>query len=116
MLALFDLDNTLIDRSAGLEDWARGFVRSRRLVHEAESVICDRLRERAYPAEFVHLKEALGLSDDPDDLWHEYVDGVAWSVRCFPGVREGLEALRGAGWTLGIATNGAGDTQRAKLP
>lgn len=115
MLALFDLDNTLIDRRRGLEDWARGFVRSRRLDRGAESVIYERLQERAYPADFVHLREALGLSDDPDDLWHEYVDGIARSARCFPGAREGLGALRGDGWTLGIATNGAGDIQRAKL-
>lgn len=61
------------------------------------------------------LRVTLGLTADLGDLWHEYVDGVARSVRCFPGGREGLEALRGAGWTIGIATNGAGDIQRAKL-
>lgn len=115
MLALFDLDNTLIDRRGGLEDWARGFARSRRLPGGAQSIICERLRDRAYPADFAYLREALGLSDDPGDLWREYVDGIARSVRCLPGVREGLEALRGGGWTLGIATNGAGDIQRAKL-
>lgn len=115
MLALFDLDNTLIDRRGGLENWARGFARSRRLHGGAQAVICERLQERAYPADFVHLREALGLSDDPGDLWREYVDGVSRSVRCFPGVREGLDALRAEGWTLGIATNGAGDIQRAKL-
>ncbi|MDF3140093.1 MULTISPECIES: HAD family hydrolase [unclassified Streptomyces] len=114
-MALFDLDNTLVDRRGGLEEWARGFVRSRRLPGGAQAVICERLRARAYPADFVHLREALGLRDDPGDLWREYVDGVARSVRCFPGVRKGLEALRGEGWTLGIATNGAGDIQRAKL-
>ncbi|MGW4931873.1 HAD family hydrolase [Streptomyces sp. NPDC004166] len=115
MLALFDLDNTLVDRRGSLEEWARGFARSRRLTGGVQSVICERLRERAYPADFVHLREVLGLSDDPRDLWHEYVDGIAGSVRCFPGAQEGLEALRGEGWTLGIATNGAGDIQRAKL-
>ncbi|MET9126370.1 HAD family hydrolase [Streptomyces sp. NPDC004528] len=115
MLALFDLDNTLIDRSAGLEHWARGFVRSRSLLREVEAVICDRLRERARPEDFVGLRATLGLRDDPGDLWREYVDGVARSVRCFPGARQGLEALRGAGWTIGIATNGSGDIQRAKL-
>ncbi|MFE2584848.1 HAD family hydrolase [Streptomyces sp. NPDC059378] len=115
MLALFDLNNTLIDRRGSLEDWARGFVRQRRLLREAESAICDRLRSRAYPADFVHLRETLGLSDDPDDLWRGYVEVTAWSVRCFPGVRESLEALRGAGWDLGVATNGAGDIQWAKL-
>ncbi|MET9361926.1 HAD family hydrolase [Streptomyces sp. NPDC006632] len=115
MLALFDLDNTLIDRSAGLEDWACAFARSRCLPPEAEAVICDRLRERAHLEDFVNLRAALGLSDDPGALWHEYVDGVAKAVRCFPGAREGLQALRGVGWTIGVATNGAGDIQRAKL-
>ncbi|MGW5058615.1 HAD family hydrolase [Streptomyces sp. NPDC004096] len=115
MLALFDLDNTLIDRREGLAGWVHGFVQSRCLPSGAESVICERLRERAYPADFVYLRETLGLHDDPGDLWREYVDGIARSVRCFPGVREGLEALREAGWTLGIATNGAGEIQRAKL-
>ncbi|MET8125693.1 hypothetical protein ABZV67_01995 [Streptomyces sp. NPDC005065] len=43
------------------------------------------------------------------------MEGIAWSVRYFPGVRESLEALRGAGWNLGVAANGAGDIQRAKL-
>ncbi|MGI5411098.1 HAD family hydrolase [Streptomyces chartreusis] len=115
MLALFDLDNTLIDRSAGLNHWARGFARSRSLPRESEDLICDRLRERAHPEDFTGLGAALGLSDDPGDLWREYVDGIARSVRCFPGAREGLEALRAAGWTIGIATNGAGEVQRAKL-
>ncbi|MFE3180193.1 HAD family hydrolase [Streptomyces violascens] len=115
MLALFDLDDTLIDRRGGLEDWARGFVRLRGLPPGAESVISERLRERAYPADFIYLRRVLRLDDDPDGLWHEYVDGVARSARCFQGAREGLEALRDAGWTLGIATNGAGDIQRAKL-
>lgn len=115
LLALFDLDNTLIDRSAGLEHWARNFARSRFLPRDAETVICDRLRERACPEDFAVLGATLGLSDDPGALWHEYVDGVARSMRCFSGVREGLEALRGAGWTLGIATNGRGDIQRGKL-
>ncbi|MGW3635614.1 HAD family hydrolase [Streptomyces sp. NPDC005122] len=115
MLALFDLDNTLSDRGAGLEYWARSFVRSRFLPQEAEAVICDRFRDRAHPEDFAGLGLAFSLSDDPGDLWHEYVDGMARSVRCFPGAREGLEALRDAGWTIGIATNGAGDIQRAKL-
>ncbi|MBZ4322467.1 HAD family hydrolase [Streptomyces huiliensis] len=115
MLALFDLDNTLIDRNGGLESWARDFARSRRLGEGATAVICERLRERTYPADFVHLRETLGLDDAPGDLWQEYVDGVARSVRCFPGVLEGLEGLRAEGWTLGVATNGAADVQRAKL-
>ncbi|NUS81013.1 MAG: HAD family hydrolase [Streptomyces sp.] len=115
MLALFDLDNTLIDRQRGLEDWARSFVHSRELPREVVSAICDRLRERAYPHDFVYLREALGLPETAGDLWDEYVEGVAGAVRCFPGAAESLEGLRKAGWTIGVATNGAGDIQRAKL-
>ncbi|MER5403642.1 HAD family hydrolase [Streptomyces sp. NPDC002769] len=115
MLALFDLDNTLIDRSAGLKRWVRGFVRSRFLHSQAEVVICDWLQDRANPEDFVKLGETFDLSDDPGDLWDEYVDGIARSVRCFPGAREGLEVLRAAGWSIGVATNGAGEVQRAKL-
>lgn len=37
VLALFDLDNTLIDRHGGLEVWARNFVRSRHLPRGAAS-------------------------------------------------------------------------------
>ncbi|MFA3840731.1 HAD family hydrolase [Streptomyces aureus] len=115
MLALFDLDNTVIDLSAGLEDWARNFVLSHGLPHGVEAVICGRFRERAHPEDFVDLRAALRLGDDLGDLRHEYVDGIAGSARCFPGVQEGLQVLRSAGWTIGIATNGAGDIQRAKL-
>ncbi|MET9253263.1 HAD family hydrolase [Streptomyces sp. NPDC003717] len=115
MLALFDLDNTLIDRDAGLERWAGDFVKARSLPHEARATIRARFRARARPEDFEDLRACLGLSDSPGDLWREYVDGIARSVRCFSGVREGLEALRAAGWTIGLATNGAGDIQRAKL-
>ena len=115
MLALFDLDNTLIDRRGGLEDWTRGFVQDRGLPPEATAVLRDRLSERAYPSDFTHIRETLGISDDPGDLWSEYVDGMARSVTCFPGVRASLEELRDAGWTLGIATNGAVAIQTAKL-
>ncbi|MFD8461916.1 HAD family hydrolase [Streptomyces antimycoticus] len=74
-----------------------------------------RLRDRAYPEDFVYLRDVLRLTDDAEDLWCEYVDGVARSVHCFPGVPEGLQALRSDGWKLGILTNGADDIQRAKI-
>ncbi|MCZ9344674.1 HAD family hydrolase, partial [Streptomyces sp. TRM76130] len=39
----------------------------------------------------------------------------AAAVTCRPEVLEGLTRLRAAAWTIGVATNGAGDIQRAKL-
>ncbi|MFI1466202.1 HAD family hydrolase [Streptomyces wuyuanensis] len=115
MLALFDLDNTLIDRQGGLDAWAGAFTRSRGLPEAAAELVRARLRARAYPGDFRYLRDELGLGDDADELWREYVDGVARSVRCFPGVPEGLTTLRAMGWRLGIATNGAAVVQRAKL-
>ncbi|MGW1882922.1 HAD family hydrolase [Streptomyces sp. NPDC001970] len=115
MLALFDLDNTLIDRQGGLDAWAGAFARSRGLPDQAAVLVTARLRDRAYPEDFVYLRDVLRLTDGAEDLWCEYVDGVAQSVHCFPGVLEGLQALRSDGWKLGIATNGAVDIQRAKL-
>ena len=115
MLALFDLDNTLIDRQRGLEQWARDFVVSRSLSPRAALIIGDRLRERAHPEDFERLRDALGLRHAASDLWREYVEGMARAARCSPAALGGLRALRREGWTLGVATNGASDIQRAKL-
>nr|WTE02699.1 HAD family hydrolase [Streptomyces anulatus] len=115
MLALFDLDNTLIDRRVALENWARVFVWSRGLPQDAVSIICGQLRARASPEDLGRLGRDLRLGEAPGNLWQEYVHGIAQSSQCFPGVWEGLKALRAEGWTLGVATNGAGDIQRAKL-
>ncbi|MFF4133728.1 HAD family hydrolase [Streptomyces mirabilis] len=115
MLALFDLDNTLIDRQGALGSWAGDFARARGLPEDAAALLRARLRTRAYPDDFVLLREELELRDTADALWREYVEGVARAVRCFTGVLEGLAVLRRLGWTLGIATNGAVAIQHAKL-
>ena len=40
---------------------------------------------------------------------------MAETLVCFPGVFEGLEALRDSGWRIGIVTNGFTDFQNAKI-
>ncbi|MET8682325.1 HAD family hydrolase, partial [Streptomyces sp. NPDC004647] len=114
-LALFDLDNTLIDRQGGLADWARDFSATRALPSHAERLIGDALRERAYPADFERLRDTFGLADPVASLWSEYVGGMASRARCRAGLHYDLRRMRAAGWTLGIVTNGAADIQRAKL-
>ncbi|MBT2507505.1 HAD family hydrolase [Streptomyces sp. ISL-98] len=115
LLALFDLDNTLIDRQCGLEEWARDFSVTRALLPHAERLIGDALRERAYPADFERLRDCLGLADSVDSLWSEYVAGMAARARCRAGLHSDLRRMRAAGWTLGVITNGATDIQRAKV-
>ncbi|MFD3943608.1 HAD family hydrolase [Streptomyces sp. NPDC058579] len=115
LLALFDLDDTLIDRRRGLNEWAHAFTASRGRPADAARVITDMLSARAYPSDFVRIKAAFGLRDSPESLWSEYVFGMSSRARCGEGVRVGLAAMRAAGWTVGIATNGSADIQRAKL-
>ncbi|WP_419996373.1 HAD family hydrolase [Streptomyces boninensis] len=112
--ALFDLDNTLIDRQAALKVWARTFAVTRGLPG-AERLIREALHSRAYPRDFEWLRAALDVRESAAELWSEYAAGVADNAACSPGVRRGLGELRAAGWTLGIATNGATDIQRAKI-
>ncbi|MGW7198910.1 hypothetical protein [Streptomyces chryseus] len=68
-LALFDLDNTLIDRQGELEEWGRAFGVARDLNSHAERVRVDALNERAYPSDFERLKRGLGLTaSGPDKM------------------------------------------------
>jgi hypothetical protein len=98
VLALFDLDNTLIDRQQGLEEWTQRFAHVRSLPPSAALVISERLRDRAYPADLDEVGAVFGLSDSAGDLWREYAEGMADAARCLPGVGEGL---RGSGRSAG---------------
>ncbi|MCX4778699.1 HAD family hydrolase [Streptomyces sp. NBC_01264] len=115
LLALFDLDNTLIDRQGSLEEWAREFCESRVLPVQAEHVIVEALHARAYPADLARLRAVLSLADPVESLWSEYVSGMSARARCLPGLPGALARMRASGWTLGVVTNGAVDIQRAKL-
>ncbi|WP_353961730.1 HAD family hydrolase [Streptomyces sp. NBC_01619] len=115
LLALFDLDDTLIDRQGALRAWAHDFAASNGRLADSARMITDMLSARAYPSDFVRIKAALSLHGSPESLWSEYVVGMSSRARCGEGVREGLAAMRAAGWTVGIATNGSADIQRAKL-
>jgi putative hydrolase of the HAD superfamily len=114
-IALFDLDNTLIDRQWALSEWAASFRRDHGLDEGAEQHLVDALRDRAYPATFERLRQELALDASAVQLWNGYVTGIAAGVHRRPDVIEGLEQLRAVGWKLGILTNGASDIQRAKI-
>lgn len=114
-IALFDLDNTLIDRQQAVENWAHAFASDHGLSPAAQSQLVDALRDRAYPETFARLRDALSLAEPVATLWANYVQGIAAKVKARTGAIKGIQQLRATGWKVGILTNGAGDIQRAKL-
>lgn len=114
-IALFDLDNTLIDRQEAVANWARSFGADHGFDPATEAQLAEALSERAYPATFARLRDELGLTEPAVQLWTDYVQGIAAAVKVRPHAIEGIEQLRATGWKVGILTNGASDIQRAKI-
>lgn len=114
-LALFDLDNTLVDRQSALSDAITTLCRTHGFGAVIEQQMRTELADRATAGDFTRLWEAFALEVSAAQLWQEYVSLMAAAVTCRPEVLEGLARLRAAAWTIGVITNGAGDIQRAKL-
>ncbi|MFE7805889.1 HAD family hydrolase [Streptomyces sp. NPDC057430] len=112
---LFDLDNTLVDRDAAFTTCVGEFCTAFGYPPSIEEWMTAELAARARPEDFVRLRSDFGLLETADVLWLAYVKHMAAAVTCPPAVLEALGALRSSGWTVGIATNGASDVQRAKL-
>lgn len=114
-LVLFDLDDTLVDRRGKLADWAAGFTTRYSLGVEEQAYVLGAVAERAYPSTFDAIRTRYRLHVPTADLWRAYCADVAAMVTCPVEVLGGLDALRAAGWRVGVATNGATDIQWAKL-
>jgi HAD superfamily hydrolase (TIGR01549 family) len=115
-VALFDLDDTLVDRASAFSAWARWF--------------CD--RHHGGPGDLAWLLEAdeggirdrgvllaglaarLGLEADDADLVSDYWEAYPTFYAPDPAVLEALTGLRAAGWHLAVVTNGP-PRQRQKL-
>ncbi|MGW0992010.1 HAD family hydrolase [Streptomyces sp. NPDC002523] len=114
-LVLFDLDNTLVDRRRTLADWSAEFTARHGLADEERAHVLGIVAKRAYPSTFEVIRARYRLPMSTDELWRAYCADIAASVSCPAEILDGLDALRGAGWRVGVATNGAVDIQRAKL-
>jgi putative hydrolase of the HAD superfamily len=115
-LALFDLDNTLVDRQAAFERWARGFVAEFGLPGDAVAYLIDvdedgfATREQVFEA----ARARYALPDPVDALIAAYRETYLEFFEPDPPVGEALEKLRHQGWRVGIVTNGP-PTQRLKV-
>jgi FMN phosphatase YigB (HAD superfamily) len=115
-LALFDLDNTLLDREAAFATWGQGFIESNRLSPESWSAIEKADEDGLKPRDlfFSQLQEELGISTGIDDLVGQY--DVEYPA-CYSVEGEtigAIRSLRANGWKVGVVTNGP-PSQWAKL-
>ncbi|WP_329595911.1 HAD family hydrolase (plasmid) [Streptomyces sp. NBC_01362] len=115
MLALFDLDNTLVNRTAAFTDAIATLTNEQNYGRDIQEWLYVQLADRAFPDDFARLRDTFGLQEPAAHLWQRYVDLMTATSTCRPEVLEGLARLRAAAWTIGIITNGANDIQRAKL-
>ncbi|QFY11698.1 HAD-IA family hydrolase [Nonomuraea phyllanthi] len=116
-LALFDLDNTLIDRLAAFKRWAAGFAAERRLGDDAVPWLVALDADGSLPMDafFSRVRERFGLPEPAGELWLAYRARFPLLVSCRGEVLDGLGRLRAAGWVVGIVTNGMADNQTGKL-
>lgn len=115
-LALFDLDDTLIDLFAAFERFAAEFAAARRL-GDGEAAWLVRAWDPYQKRDefFAVVRERYGLQDSVKDLWKHYRSRMPHLVVCRPEVGAALAALRAEGWRLGIVTNGEADNQLGKI-
>jgi len=115
-LALFDLDNTLLDREAAFATWRSKFIASRRLDHAALAVIDRADADGGTPREefFAVLRRELNIGSGVDELLADYDLDYPSNFSADPGMIEAVRRLRRSGFKIGIVTNGR-PTQRAKL-
>lgn len=116
-LALFDLDDTLISSKDAFIAWIDQVVAEHGVGGDALGFL---EKEHVYwtgsaDDAFRGVADYFGLPADPAELMRDYRRRMVDLLVTYPGVAEGLEALRDAGWRIGIVTNGYGDFQNTKI-
>jgi putative hydrolase of the HAD superfamily len=116
-LALFDLDNTLIQRNVGFLRWVHEFTAQRDLPPGAVNWFVEADGDGFTPRADL-LAAAIERFDLPDEapaLLAAYQERMPDVVDVRPAVLAALDALRTDGWRVGIVTNGDADGQWAKI-
>jgi putative hydrolase of the HAD superfamily len=106
--ALFDLDNTLIDRQAFFRRWAESFASNRALGPAAVQVLCEADADgfATREAVFETARQRLSLDDPIEDLIAQYRKDYPTFFRPDPAVLDALQRLRSGAFRIGVVTNG----------
>ncbi|HVX19920.1 MAG TPA: HAD family hydrolase [Acidimicrobiales bacterium] len=108
-LALFDLDNTLVDRLGAFTSWAAGFVRSAGGDPDdlAWLLETDDDGRTSRPALFDAARRRWNMAESVDALLGAYRRAQTEFYRPDPAVITPLGVLKGAGWRIVVVTNGS---------
>ena len=107
-VALFDLDNTLLDRAAAFARWARSFCVARGLPDEAHAWLVAADDDGFRPREevFAGVRSRYDMDDPVDDLIQAYFRDYSTCFEFPADSRNALRRLRSAGWKVAVVTNG----------
>jgi phosphoglycolate phosphatase len=108
----FDLDGTLLDTAEDLASAANAMLAELGLASLPTATIRDFVGKGLVNLVRRSLAAATGAEPDPQSLDRatelcraRYREHLCVATRPFPGVREGLEALRAAGFPMAVVTN-----------
>jgi putative hydrolase of the HAD superfamily len=116
VLALVDLDGTIVDRDAAFARWLQIFAEAYRLTPQQRAWAGEwdqQTKERG--RFFGGLVEHLSLDVSASQVWADYRTAMPTLTTAFPGVEHALRNLKSIGWQLVVLTNGQVDNQIGKL-
>jgi FMN phosphatase YigB (HAD superfamily) len=116
-LVIFDLDNTLVDRSGAFRRWAAEFVADHGLDPAEAGWLAAADGDGFAPRlGFVSaVRERYGMDQPVDAMLERYRERTVAYTEPYPQVPAMLDQLRAAGWQVAIATNGHVAQQSAKI-
>lgn len=121
--ALFDLDDTLIDRRGAYDIFYRSFYDQHEVINE--NISWPEARDFFWTLSpdnatnprqaFVAIQERWpGVTGDPDSHFHNYFKSMVANMEPLPGAMELIGALNSSGLPWGVVTNG-GQYQHEKI-
>jgi HAD superfamily hydrolase (TIGR01549 family) len=115
-LALFDLDNTLLDREKAFALWTGHFLETHGLAENVVPIIESADADGYNPRErfFSQLRTELGINESVQELLADYYTEYPSKYSAEPGVIEAIRSLQADGFKVGVVTNGP-PSQRKKL-